>query len=395
MSKLVVGSLGGLAVLLVLGGCRTAAPGNDAGAIRDAAPLGYDAGPPEMDSGMVGSGIVYMRMANLIPASPNLTVCIATIPGTGVPPTTAHIIGQPDARLMSDGTLPYPGISPYLPAPVFDAPGFGYVIRLYDRHDLPFSSLAACPEEGASPAPVAEIHLDAAGVMVGHHYTAALIGVLAGTPVTCTGSCPPVQVRMFEDNLTPPSATRVRARLFQAVPNLPGPIHVCFDADYMSDTNPGFLPPSRVLPPTADTDGLAFGEVTPFIDIPPVTTVGAFYTHVSVSGLPDCDPSTLLLGPVTVPLPIPASAPAEVARVFAHGDVITNFAFGRAGSVCTTAADCVAPSSICVMAPCTCDPTGHCADDLAGNLLPWRDVLGNAPRDAGMPANDAGTDGGP
>lgn len=398
MGKSFWGSIVSMGVGLAISGCSSHAAVHDAGMLRDAPPTGFDAGPPAMDSGMVGIGNAYIRLVNLIPASPNLTVCIATIPGTGIAATTAHIIGQPDARLMSNGTLPYPGISPYLPAPIFDTPGFGYELRLYDQAAVPFVALGPCPAAGAQPAPIATIHATASSVMVNKHYSAVLIGVLPGTPVTCAGPCPEVQLRMFEDNLSPPPpGNHVKSRLFQAVPNLPGPIHVCFDLDYVSAANPGFLSPTRVLPAAADMDGLAFGEVSTYISIPSVTSVGAFYTHQSVAGVPDCDPSTLLLGPTTVPLPVPVTAPREVARVFGMGDVITNFAFGRRGSPCTTAADCVAPTSICTNAPCTCDGTGHCADDLAGNLLPWRDVLGDFPPDAGMPppmfdadTNDAG-----
>lgn len=392
MGKSSLGTLVGFGVALAFAGCNTPAAGHDAGALRDAPPAPFDAGPPNPDVGMVGIGTTYVRMVNLIPAGPNLTVCLATIPGTGIAPTPAHIIGQPDPSIPSDGTLPYPGVSPYLPAPIYDVPGFGYELRLYNRADLPFSSLARCPDVGQSPAPVITARIMAADVMVDHHYSLTIIGVLPGTPVTCPGNCPEVQTRMFEDSLTPPAGNSVRVRLFQGVPNLPGPIHVCFDLDYSAGGD-GPIPPSRSLPPAADTDGLAFGEVTPYIPIPPVTTVGAFYTHLNVAGVPDCDPSTRLLGPTTVPLPVPATAPVDVARVFAAHDVITNFAFGRVGSACTTAADCVAPSSVCTTdTPCTCDPTGHCADALAGNLLPWRDVRGDAPRpDAGT---DAGTDAG-
>ena len=371
-----------LAFALAIGGCNAHPTVHDGGPLLDASPPAFDAGPPSMDAGTVHS--VNVRLVNLIPASPNLTVCIATIPGTGVAPTTAHIIGSPSAQ--SDGTLPYPAVSPYLTAPVFDAPGFGYDLRLYNRADLPFSALGPCPS-GASPAPVARVHIDGSMVTNGGHYAVVLIGVLPGTPVQCTGACPPVQVRVITDDLAPAPPHQFRSRLFNAIPNLPAPIHVCFDYDYAvvgGVVMDGPAPPGRVLPVGAGAPGLAFGEVTTFIHIPPVTTVGAFYTYSTIAGVPDCDPSTLLQGPVTVPLPVPASAPIDVARVFIAGDVVTNFAFGRQGAPCTTAADCVAPSSICTMAPCTCDRTHHCADDLAGNLLPWRDVRGDAPHDAGM-----------
>ena len=398
MGKSSWGSLVGFAVVgLAIAGCRSPASGPDAGPLRDTSPPGFDAGPPRADAGRVGEGTTYVRLVNLIPASPNLTVCLAAIPGAGIPATPAHIIGQPDPSIMSDGTLPGPGVSPYLPAPVFAAPGFQYELRLYDRADVPFVALGACPAAGAAPLPIATARIDAADAMVvDHHYSLALIGVLPGTPVQCPGTCPQVQVRFFEDFLTPPSGANVRVRLFQAVPNLEHPIHVCFDLDYRDDhmgtiTN-GPIPPVRSLPPAADTDGLQFGEVTPFINIPPVTSAGAFYTHATITGVPDCDPSTLLLGPITVPLPVPDSAPSDVARVFARGEVITNFAFGRSGAPCTTAADCVAPDSVCVNAPCTCDSAHHCVDDLAGNLLPWRDYRADLPRDAGMP--DGGVDGG-
>lgn len=395
--------VGSAFLLTALGGCRTAATPPDAGPLRDAAPTPYDAGPPRMDSG-IALGTTYVRLVNIIPASPNLTVCLATIPGTGIPPAPARIIGQPDPTIMSDGTLPSPGVSPYLPAPVYDARGFGYELRLYSREELSFSQFGPCPDVGASPAPIATARIvadpmSATPAQVDHHYSLVLIGVLPNTPVQCTGACPEVQVRIFEDFLTPPTGTNVRVRLFQGVPNLDYPIHVCFDLDYRVDAmtgmvNNGPIPPVRSLPPAADTDGLAFGEVTPFINIPQVTSAGAFYTHATVPGVPDCDPSTLLLGPTTVPLPVPDTAPVDVARVFHSGDVITNFAFGRSGAPCTVDADCVAPSSVCTMAPCTCDSTHHCHDDLAGNLLPWRDVRWDAARDAGMPMADAGVDGG-
>lgn len=384
-------------VVMALAGCRTPAQAPDVGALRDAAPAPYDGGPPPMDAGRVGLGSAYIRLVNLIPASPNLTVCLATIPGTGIAPTTAHILGSPDARLMSDGTLPYPGVSPYLPAPIFDTPGFGYEIRLYSREDVPFVALGECPAAGAAPAPVLTIRADASAVTPGSFYAAVLIGVLPGTPVTCSGTCPAPRVSLIQDDLTPPPpGNHVRSRLFQGVPNLPAPIHVCFDADYVDAAHPGFLSPARVLPPAADTDGIAFGEVTPFIDIPPVTRQGAFYTHATVTGVSDCNPATLLLGPTTVPLPVPPTAPIEVARVFGAGDVITSFAFGRVGPTCTSDTDCRGAGSLCTTAPCTCDGTGHCTDDLAGNLLPWRDVVGGQSADAGVDAGgaDAGVDGG-
>jgi hypothetical protein len=231
-------------------------------------------------------------------------------------------------------------------------------------------------------------------VTPGGHYTIAIIGVLPDSQVSCSGACPPVQVRVFPDNFTLPPHREFRARLFQGIPNLPGPIHVCVDPLYTSPTVHGTE--SRILPPPG-MPGLNFGEVTTFIaspalDPPMGSIQGAIYTHLSVMGVPDCDPSTLLQGPVTIPLPVPASAPVDVARTFKAGDVITNFAFGRAGAPCTTASDCVAPTSVCVMHPCTCDATQHCVDDLAGSTLPWRDVRGDAPVDAGVA--DAGADGG-
>ena len=180
MGKSFWGSIVSMGVGLAISGCSSHAAVHDAGMLRDAPPTGFDAGPPAMDSGMVGIGNAYIRLVNLIPASPNLTVCIATIPGTGIAATTAHIIGQPDARLMSNGTLPYPGISPYLPAPIFDTPGFGYELRLYDQAAVPFVALGPCPAAGAQPAPIATIHATASSVMVNKHYSAVLIGVVVG-----------------------------------------------------------------------------------------------------------------------------------------------------------------------------------------------------------------------
>jgi hypothetical protein len=402
MMKSLTLPLVGLSLGALVVGCNPSTVHPDAGPVIDVAPPPFDAGPPPGDAGPIHS--VSVRLVNLIPAStdpahpggPNLTVCLATIPGTGIAPTTAHILGSPMPP-VSDGTLPSPGVSPYLTVPLYAAPGFGYVLRLFDRASLPFSSLGECPDSGA----LVEVSIDGSMVTDGGHYTLAVIGVLPGTGVTCPGgTCPPVQARVFPDNLTAPHLHQFRARLFQGIPNLPGPIHVCVDPAY---TVVGGVvmhgAEQRILPPVGQP-GLNFGEVTGFaasgaIDPMMGMIQGAIYTHLSVAGVPDCDGSTLIQGPVTIPLPVPASAPVDVARTFKAGDVITNFAFGRAGAACTTAADCVAPTSVCVAAACTCDATHHCVDDLAGNTLPWRDVRGDLPVDAGMPMmGDAGTDGG-
>jgi hypothetical protein len=380
-----VWSLALVIVAMTAVGCSTRAAGHDAGPLIDAAPAPFDGGPGRMDAG--SASYAEVRVVNLVPIAPTdtqLTLCISTITGTGVPETPGEMLGL----------IPYPAVSPYLNLPYSTNPGFGYVMRLYDPTAVPFTMFARCPAPGAV-APVVEVHVDGSQISTSHPSSVVMIGVIPNSPVQCPGACPPPQARVIADDRTLPTGPRVRTRLFQGVPNLPAPIDVCFDFDYqvvMGTVMDGPIPPSRVLPPLADTDGLAFGEVTDFIEIPAVTTRGAFYTHAHVAGVPDCDPSTLLLGPITVPLPVPADAPVDVARVFARGDVITSFAFGRAGAACTMDSDCVAPNAVECSAttPCTCDHTHHCTDALAGSLLPWRDVRGDAPVDAGTPSVDAG-----
>jgi hypothetical protein len=379
------GSTLALAALMI--GCSTHAAPSDAGMLRDSTFPEFDAARPETTP----VGYARIRLVNLIPASPNLVVCLSTIAGTGVSETDGHILGAPDARLMSDGTLPYPGISPYLPLPLYDSPGLTYIIRLYDRGEVPFVQLGVCPTPGTET-PLVEARVDGTVVSADMLYSAVLIGVIPGTPVTCAGGCPPPEVRLFPDDLTPPAGARARVRLFQGIPNLPAPIDVCFDLDWrMVDgvVTDGLFPPSRVLPPGDDTDGVAYGEMSGFIDSPPVLgPSGAFFVHAHVSGMPDCSPSTLILGPVPLPLPVPDTAPIEVARYIERGDVITNFAFGRVGAMCTTDGDCAATGG-------TCNTMRHvCQDALSPNLLPWQDVQGMP--DAGVPPMpDAGpTDGG-
>src|SRR5688500_15842828 len=94
----------GLVLAALAFGCATRATPVDGGALRDSTFEDFDASGPEPTP----VGYARVRLVNLIPASPNLVVCLSTIAGTGVPETQGHILGAPDARLMSDGTLPYP-----------------------------------------------------------------------------------------------------------------------------------------------------------------------------------------------------------------------------------------------------------------------------------------------
>jgi hypothetical protein len=380
-----------LALVLVpaMFGCSTRATAPDGGALRDSSYEAFDAARVEPTP----VGYARIRLVNLIPASPNLVVCLSTIAGTGLAETQGHILGAPDPHFMSDGTLPYPGVSPYLPLPLYDSPGLTYVIRLYDRGEVPFAMLGNCPTPG-SITPLIEARVGSPTVVADTLYSAVLIGVIPGTPVECTGGCPPPDIRIYPDDLVPAAGARARVRLFQGIPNLPAPIDVCFDLDFRVNpdgtTTNGSFPPSRVLPPSDDTDGVAYGEMSGFIDSPPVTSSGAFFVHAHVAGVPDCDATTVILGPVGVPLPVPTTAPIEVARVIERGDVITNFAFGRIGAMCDNDGDCAATMG-------TCNTMRHvCQDALSPNLLPWQDVQGGL-GDAGMPpppdtgASDAGT----
>lgn len=374
----------GLLLAATMFGCGGNATSSDAGMLRDSAYEDFDAARPEP------TPVAYarVRLVNMLPASPNLVVCLSTIAGTGVPETEGHILGAPDARLMSDGTLPYPGISSYLPLPLYDSPGLTYVIRLYSREEVPFVMLGPCPTPGTI-APIIEARISDAEVDADTYYSAVAYGVIPGTPVTCGASaCPGPTVRLFQDDFTPPSGVRARVRLFQGIPNLPAPIHVCVDLDYTVTGGvvmDGPFPPIRAIPPAADTDGVAFGEMSDFVDSPTVTTSGAFFVHAQVTGVPDCNAATMILGPIPVPLPVPDTAPIEVARTIERGDVITNFAFGRVGVMCDDDTDCAATAG-------ECDTARHvCHDALSPNLLPWQDVQGGLMPDAGPPAMpDAG-----
>lgn len=327
--------------------------------------------PADAGDGTVGR--IDVRLANMLVAGPNLTVCFSTIPSTGASETAGRILGSPDASTGSDGTLPYPGVSPYLSLPVYASVGLTYVFRLFDRDDVPFSLGGACPTDG-SVTPVvegrlvpSELGIPEGGVAT---LTAAAIGVVDGAPVTCAGTCPEPSLAVFPD-ATEASSDHARVRLVHAIPNLPAPVHVCFDADFVSVAEPGDLPQARVLPTIADTDGLAFGEQTATIDVPPLSgTPGAFFVHATIGALPDCASATTLLGPITLPFAVPDTAPATVARTLDAGDVVTLFAYGRAGDACTDAASCVVPGAVC-------SSTAHvCVDALSPGVLPWLDVAG-------------------
>jgi len=283
-----------------------------------------------------------VRLAHFVVAGPNLTVCLSTIPGTGVAETTGRILGTPDPARMLDGTLPFPSVSPTIPLPIYGAPGFGYAVRLYNRADVPFALGGACPAIG-SVAPVVEGRF-VASELPGTQVTFVAIGALPDAPISCGASpCPAPRFAVIADDRSAPAAGTARARVMQTIPNLPLPIHVCFDPDFIPGAN-GPMPSQRVLPEPSDTDGLAFGESTTFVTVPPLSgTPGAFFVHLQVPGAPDCVAMTAALGPITLPFPVPASAPADVARTIDAGDVLTLFAFGQ------------------VLSP---------------NILPWQDVMG-------------------
>lgn len=360
------------AFLGVASACRAAPSVPDGGPLYDAARPTYRA--PDAP-GPRPVGLLRVRLANLVPASPNLTVCLSTIAGTGAPEAGGTILGEPSPATGSDGTLPYPGVSGYLPLPARDTPGHAYVLRLYAREDVPFVLTGPCPAPG-TVAPIAEATLTTADLGGAGPFTAAVIGVLPGSPVACAGPCPPVRVAIFPDDLAS-VASAARIRLVHAIPNLPAPIEVCIDPDLAIDaatgmpTGDGPIPSVRVLPPATDLDGLSFGEATPFVEAMPLTTAGAVFVHAVAPGVPSCNAATRLLGPLPIPFPLPAGLPPEVARTFDAGDVITSFAFGRAGTPCATDADCIA-----ALGGTCAAPRMICADALSPSVLPWQDVMG-------------------
>ncbi len=342
-------SLAGVA----LAGCPTTSSG-DAGRNVDAREpiLTDDAGTPPTPI-----GLLRVRLAHFVVAGPNLTVCLSTIPGTGVAETAGHILGTPDAARMLDGTLPYPAVSPTIPLPIYEAPGFGYAVRLFNRADVPFALGGSCPTDG-SITPVVQGRF--------------IVDELPGRDVTIVALGVPSAPRfaVFADDLSAPAMGTARARVIHTIPNLPLPIHVCFDPDFTATVN-GPMPPTRVLPAMSDTDGLAFGEATTFATVPPLSgTPGAFFVHLQAPGAPDCFAATAALGPITLPFPVPASAPRDVARTIDAGDVLTLFAFGRLGGTCMTNADCTAiPGGICAPG------RNLCVDALSPSVLPWQDVI--------------------
>ena len=356
-----------------LASCTARAAEPDVGPLLDVSRPPYAA--PDASGSL--AGYLQVRLANLAPASPNLTVCLSTVAGTGAPETTGHILGEPDPAAGLDGTLPYPGVSSYIPVPYFSTPGFGYVVRLYDRAVLPFALGGTCPPADGDVAPLFTAELEVGPLVSAGALRATVIaaGVLPGTPTLCMGGCPPPQVIVVPDDPTP-SATGARIRVVHAVPNLPVPIEICLDPDQIIDVEGGVfmngpIPSMRVLPESTDTDGLRFGETSAFIDAPPLQTNGVLYVHAVAAGVPSCNPATLLLGPYPIPLPLPAGAPPEVASTLDVGDVITAFAFGRVGGPCEDDGDCLAPLGG------TCNTMRMiCQDALSPSVLPWQDVIG-------------------
>lgn len=354
-----------LLLMLALAGCPRTDAG-DAGRNVDAREpiLTDDAGET-----LTPTGLLRVRLAHFVVAGPNLTVCLSTIPGTGVAETPGRILGTPDAARMLDGTLPFPAVSPTIPLPVYDAPGFGYAVRLYNRADVPFALGGACPALG-SVTPVVEGRF-IASELPAMDVTLVAIGALPSAPISCGASpCPTPRFAVIADDRSAPAAG-ARARVMHTIPNLPLPIHVCFDPDFTAAEN-GPMPSQRVLPEASDTNGLAFGEATTFVSVPPLAgTPGAFFVHLQAPGAPDCFAMTAALGPITLPFPIPATAPAEVARTIDAGDVLTLFAFGRLGATCATNEDCAAiPGGVCAPG------RNLCVDALSPSVLPWQDVVG-------------------
>ncbi len=356
---------------LSLSACTAAPTAPDVGPLLDTARPPY----VNQDSGARLTGYLQVRLANLSPAAPNLTICLSTVAGTGAPETTGRILGQPDPAAGVDGTLPFPGVSPYVPVPIYDTPGFGYVMRLYSRDDLPFALGGACPAPESAIMPLFTASLTTADLSGVTHATVIAAGVLPGTPVSCPGTCPEPQIIVIPDDPTPnPEGARVR--LVHAIPNVPVPIEVCLDPDEVINLGAGMfsngpLPRMRVLPEASDTNGMVFGDTSEFIETVPLRNSGVLYVHAVTTGVPSCNAATQILGPYPFPLPVPSGTPADVARTLDAGDVITAFAFGRAGNPCTDDAMCIEALGG------DCDTTtGMCEDDLSPSVLPWQDVRG-------------------
>lgn len=363
-AALLVGSLSAIA-------CSTATMEPDVGPLLDTARAPFES----QDGGARLTGYLEVRLANLSPAAPNLTICLSSIAGTGAPQTTGRILGQPDPAAGVDGTLPFPGVSAYVPVPIYDTPGFGYVMRLYSREDLPFALGGACPDAASAITPLFTASLSSASLAGVSHATVIAAGVLPGTPVSCAGTCPAPQIIVIPDEPTP-NADGARVRWVHAIPNVPVPIEVCLDPDEVINLGAGMFSNgpaarTRVLPEASDTDGMVFGDTSEFIDTPPLRNSGVLYVHAVMSGVPSCNAATQLLGPFPFPLPVPSGTPADVARTLDAGDVITAFAFGRAGDPCTDDGMCIAALHG------ECNTTrGTCQDDLSPSMLPWQDVRG-------------------
>lgn len=350
----------------LLAGCGGSEAGPDADTHYDARAALLEA--PEQEALPTPNGVLRLRLSNMLVGGPNLTICVSTLAGTGLSEAPGHMFGTVDASRGLDGTLPYPSVSPYIPLPTYAAPGFGYVVRLYARAHVPFSGLgASCPRAGeVSPVVEATVLAQDAAPRT----TLVAMGVVEGAPVSCAADCPTPRMLVLADDPTSP-ASGARARVIHAIPNLPTAVHVCFDADFVSPTERGPLPAVRVLPTTGDTDGLAFGEATEFVDVPALSsTPGAFFVHLNAPGAPDCFSATLALGPITLPFAVPDTAPSDVARTIDDGDVLSLFAYGRLGNPC-------ANDTACAVVPGSCDTArGVCVDALSPSILPWQDVMG-------------------
>ncbi|AKF07943.1 DUF4397 domain-containing protein [Sandaracinus amylolyticus] len=365
------------AALLALGGMTAACGDDDDGGGSDAgrADAGRDSGTTgDMDSGTDGGGDTgdagsdagtprpYIRLAHLIPGGPPVHVCIHA---DGVPGTLALITRNTMMSPPPPQAVPYPGVSNYTNAlPLLSLP---YTVRVYNAADINEAAAQPCPAETATtPTPLITTEIDVSTDLTpGAYHTVAAIGLPGGA-----GAQAP-QLIISVDDLSDPAAGKARVRLFHAVPNLPGNVDVCYDAD-----GAGAGEPTRIF------DDVAFSDVEDYIEIDPTPAGATFAVHIHNAAAPACAEATRALGPIPVPLPVPAT-PANLQSSFDEGEVITVFAAGRAAPLvqpadgsCADADECAGLNPTLPAAALVCNAAMRCQDRLGPTVIPWQDNLG-------------------
>lgn len=333
--------------------------GQDSGGEVDAGETPDDAGS---DAGTDAGGPTpsHLRLAHLIPGGPPVHICLQIPAGAG-----GWLLITRDPVSREPSAIPYKGVSGYTDFPL---PEVDLGVAVYPS-DVAGLSAGTCPT--ATTAAIITATLNGGDFDPGAYYTVAATGIVGGT----AEAAPELNV-LADDLVAPTTAGNTRLRFYHAVPNFPVTVvgvDLCFDPDGAGTTAPEEL-----------IENASFEEINDYLEHTPLTA-GLLSLHAYNPAAENCSqtPVTTVGGTrlalIPVPIPLPATSPANYTATFAADTSNTIFLIGDASIVvnpattCTVDADCAAAGpagTVCNTA------VGRCSHPNGVSIVPIQDSLG-------------------